>query len=62
MVVTKPVLEKIWNSLENIQEFVISSKISKVDKKVLTMIESDLLNLEHKMRLFANYRPPRRTE
>jgi hypothetical protein len=61
MVVAKnKTLENIWNCLENIQEYVVSDKIGKADRKVLAMIECDLLGLEGKLRLFTNYKPARR--
>jgi hypothetical protein len=61
MVVAKnKTLENIWTCLENIQEYVVSDKISKADRKVLAMIECDLLGLEGKLRLFTNYKPARR--
>lgn len=60
--VKNSVLENIWASLENIQEYVVSNKISKADRKVLSMIECDLLNLECKLKLFTDYKPPRRSK
>lgn len=55
-------LENIWTCLENIQEYVVSDKITKADKKVLAMIECDLLGLEGKLRLFTDYKPARRNK
>lgn len=60
VVVKSKTLENIWMCLENIQEYVVSDKISKADRKVLAMIECDLLGLEGKLRLFTNYKPARR--
>lgn len=54
------VLENIYSSLENIQQYLTSAKAANLDRKVLSMIEGDLVNLEYKLRLSSNYRPPRR--
>jgi hypothetical protein len=62
MAVKNSVLENIWSSLENLQEYVVSNKIGKVDRKVLSMIESDLLNLECRLKLFTDYKPVRRSK
>lgn len=55
-------LDNIWSSLENLQEFVISSKVAKVDRKILSMIECELLCLEGKLRLFSDYKPAKRNK
>lgn len=55
-------LENIYEMLENIQEYLISSKAQSADKKVLSMVENELLSLEHKLSLFTNYRPSRNKE
>lgn len=60
VVVNNKSLENIWASLENLQEYVISNKISKADRKVISMIECDLLGLECKLKLFTDYKPARR--
>lgn len=60
MTVKTSSLKNIWNSLENLQEYVVSNKISKADKKIISMIECDLLNLECRLKLFTDYKPARR--
>lgn len=63
MVVTrKTSLEAIYGILENIQEYMISSRVEQVDKKVLSMVENELVSLEYKLSLFTTYRPSRDEE
>lgn len=53
-------LESIYCSLENLHTYFSSSKVSKVEKKVLSMVMCDLINLEEKIKLFTDYKPPKR--
>jgi hypothetical protein len=53
-------IENIYDSLERLTEFFSSETAGKADNKTLSMIEHDLVSVESRLKLFANYKPSRK--
>jgi hypothetical protein len=53
-------IESIYDSLERLVEFFSSDTAGKADNKTLSMIEHDLVSVESRLKLYADYRPSRK--